>query len=66
MSLVSMRTFPGCWVGQRTLIEAEEIEDAGIEEGHTCGACGRVIFTGPSSELRHTVIRCGCGEFNQL
>ena len=32
-----------------------------------CGACEEVVLTGrESSDLRDVVVKCRCGEFNQL
>ncbi len=66
MSFVTMRTFPGCWVGRRTLVPAEAREPGPGETAHRCGGCDDVIFTGPTDALKHVVVRCGCGKFNQL
>jgi hypothetical protein len=65
---VSMRTFPGLFVGRRTLVEADAPEAA---EPHAlrfvCGACDETIFSAEDrSFLADLVIKCRCGEFNQL
>jgi hypothetical protein len=68
MSFIQMRTVPALFVGRRTLVAAEaaaaEIEGA---TSFRCGACDSVIVTAKEpKELQHVVVKCGCGEFNQL
>jgi hypothetical protein len=66
MSFIQMRTVPGLFIGRRTLICAEP--PAGAEEtGYRCGACDSVILADADPDkLRDVVVRCGCGEINQL
>jgi hypothetical protein len=65
MSFIQMRTVPGLFIGRRTLICAESGSDeAG---GYRCGACGSVIHSAADpEELRDVVVKCACGEFNQV
>lgn len=67
MLSVSMRTFPGMFVGRRTLVDADP--EPRIADGlkFVCGACDDVVFTAKDrSMLKDMVVRCRCGEFNQL
>ena len=67
MSFIQMRTVPGLFVGRRTLICAEAPMEGGEQTGYRCGACEAVIMTARDrTELTDVVVRCGCGEFNQL
>lgn len=64
---VPMRTFPGLFVGRRTVLQAQEV--AGEVQGtiYRCGACEEVILTeADQTALRDVVVKCRCGEFNQL
>lgn len=64
---VSMRTFPGLFVGRRTLVQAQEGMTEGATAKYVCGACDDVIFTAQDrSVLADLVVKCRCGEFNQL
>ena len=65
MSFIQMRTVPGLFIGRRTLICAEPPAEG--EAGYRCGACDRVILSAEHpADLREVVVRCGCGEINQL
>jgi len=67
MSFVQMRTVPGLFVGRRTLILANVAEEKPGSTAYRCGACDSVIHNAmDSSELRDVVVKCGCGEINQL
>jgi hypothetical protein len=67
MSFIQMRTVPGLFIGRRTLICAEAPTPGAEETGYRCGACSRVILADADpAELRDVVVRCGCGEINQL
>ena len=65
MSFIQMRIVPGLFIGRRTLICAEASpQDA---EGYRCGACESVIHAAADpAELRDVVVKCACGEFNQV
>lgn len=71
MLMTSLRVFPSLFVGRRALVEAMEVDlsapGARPAVGFTCGACEAVILTADSREaLRDVVVKCRCGEFNQL
>jgi hypothetical protein len=73
MLQVPMRTFPGLFVGRRTLVEAgaPEASQAPVSQADSlrfvCGACDETIFSAADrSFLADLVIKCRCGEFNQL
>ena len=67
MSFVQMRTVPGLFVGRRTLILANVSEEKPGSTAYQCGACDSVIHNAmDKSELRDVVVKCGCGEINQL
>ncbi|MCR5878648.1 hypothetical protein [Phenylobacterium sp. J367] len=67
MLQVSMRTFPGLFVGRRTLVEAQDSVADGATAKFVCGACDDVIFTAQDrSMLADLVVKCRCGEFNQI
>lgn len=67
MLSVPMRTFPGLWVGRRTVVEAD---NTALDDGATrfvCGSCDDVIFSAEDrAVLADLVVKCRCGEFNQL
>lgn len=67
MSFIQMRTVPGLFIGRRTLICAEPPAPGADGAGYRCGACDEVILadTDPAA-LRDVVVKCGCGEINQL
>lgn len=68
MSFIQMRTVPALFVGRRTLVMAEASEAvAGEGSSFRCGACDSVILTAREpQDVQHVVVKCGCGEFNQL
>ena len=65
---VPMRTFPGLFVGRRTVLQAQEVSgEAKLGTVYRCGACEEVILTeADQTALRDVVVKCRCGEFNQL
>jgi len=66
MSFIQMRTVPGLFIGRRTLIAAQAMAD-GDEAGYRCGSCDSVILApADPAELRDVVVKCGCGEINQI
>ena len=66
MSYIQMRTFPGLFIGRRSVVVAQ-LCDEGEAGGYRCGACERLIHrTCDPAELRDVVVRCSCGEVNQL
>ena len=68
MSFVPLRTFPGLFVGRRTLVNADTPAEAPPHAlRFVCGACDETIFSAEDrSFLADLVIKCRCGEFNQL
>ena len=67
MSAVQMRTIPGLFVGRRTLITADQAPREPQGTRYVCGACDDVLAsTGGRTFLHDVVVKCRCGEFNQL
>lgn len=68
MLMTPMRVFPSLFVGRRSLVEAVEGVDAEAKgTAFTCGACEAVILTAESREaIADVVVKCRCGEYNQL
>ena len=70
MIMTSMRVFPGLFVGRREVIQAVEVppeQTQAAGSAFICGACEEVVLTGrESSDLRDVVVKCRCGEYNQL
>jgi len=66
MSYIQMRTVPGLFIGRRTVIcAAPPLADDG--SAYRCGACESPILPASDpAELRDVLVRCGCGELNQL
>ena len=71
MIMTSMRVFPGLFVGRREVVMALETPHA-FGEGEpgtafVCGACEAVIMTTKDrSDVADVVVKCRCGEYNQL
>jgi hypothetical protein len=64
---VPMRTFPGLFVGRRTVMMAQEVTEGAEGTHYRCGACDAVILAeNDPAKLRDVVVKCRCGEFNQL
>ena len=67
MSFIQMRTVPGLFIGRRTVIAAQPPGEGTEAAGYRCGACDTVILApADPAELRDVVVKCGCGEHNQL
>ena len=67
MSFIQMRTVPGLFIGRRTVLNAQPPGADADQTSYRCGACGSVILTAADpAELRDVVVKCGCGEINQL
>ncbi len=68
MMMTPLRTFPSLFIGRRSLVEAMEVNLADARGvAFTCGACDEVIHQADSREaIRDVVVKCRCGEFNQL
>ena len=61
--MIELRTFPGLFVGRRTLVQADE---APKTQDGSAYACGEELLRADRSFLADVVVRCRCGEFNQL
>ena len=66
MSPVQMRTFPGLFVGRRTLLSIDETPCDPSATPYVCGACADELIRADRSTLSDVVVKCRCGEFNQL
>jgi hypothetical protein len=67
MLQVPMRTFPGLFIGRRTLVEAQAAAELSEGSRFVCGSCDDVIFSAADREaLADMVVKCRCGEFNQI
>ena len=66
MLSVPMRTFPSLFVGQRVVITAEQAPQNSEGSRYVCGACQDELVRADRSFLRDVVVKCRCGEFNQL
>lgn len=66
MSAIQLRTVPGLWIGRRTVLLAErETRDGGT--AFHCGACDDVVLRADEAlDLRDVVVKCRCGEYNQV
>ncbi|WP_312161489.1 hypothetical protein [Phenylobacterium sp.] len=68
--MTSLRVFPSLFIGRREVIQAVESPVlTGAETGSVflCGACEEVVVTGrDAAEMRDVVVKCRCGEYNQL
>jgi len=70
MIMTSLRVFPGLFVGRREVVQALETPPTskdGAGSAFLCGACEEIVLTSREREdLRDVVVRCRCGEYNQL
>lgn len=70
MIMTSMRVFPSLFIGRRDLVDAVQIDlenTANVRAAFTCGACDEVILIAEDeSAAREVVVKCRCGEYNQL
>ncbi len=70
MIMTSLRVFPSLFIGRREVIQAVEspvITDSATGSAFLCGACEEVVLTGrDAAEMRDVVVKCRCGEYNQL
>ena len=64
MTFVQMRTVPGLFVGRREIIRCVPADGDGA--AYRCGACDRLMTPDGDQELAHVVLKCECGELNQL
>lgn len=66
MLSVPMRTFPSLFVGQRSVLTADEVPVNSEGSRYVCGACRNDLIRADRAFLRDVVVKCRCGEFNQL
>jgi hypothetical protein len=67
VSAIQLRTVPGLWIGRRTVVQAERVEVRGGETAFHCGACDDVVINAQqAADLHDVVVKCGCGEYNQV
>lgn len=64
--MIEMRTFPGLFVGRRTVVLAEEAPRDQDGPAYACGACRQELARTERSFFADVVVKCRCGEFNQL
>ena len=64
--MIELRTFPGLFVGRRTVLQAEEAPRDEGGPAYACGACRAELVRAERSFFDDVVVRCRCGEFNQL
>ena len=64
--MIELRTFPGLFVGPRNLLQADEAPRDGECSAFACGACGEDLLRADRAFLADVVVKCRCGEFNQL
>ena len=61
-----MRVVPALFVGRRSLVLAEKVSEGEAEHGLKCGACEDVIVSAQRNDLHDVVVKCQCGEYNQI
>lgn len=61
-----MRVVPALFVGRRELVLAEKATDKDGHDGLRCGACEEVIVSASRPDLHDVVVKCQCGEYNQI
>ena len=67
MSFVQLRTVPGLFIGRRQVVQATTVKANPGETAYHCGACDEVILTAvEGSDLSDVVVKCHCGEHNQI
>lgn len=66
MLAVQMRTFPGLFVGRRTLLSPEQTPRNPAATPYLCGECAHELARTDRAQLSDVVVKCRCGEFNQL
>lgn len=64
--MIELRTFPGLFVGRRTVLRAEEAPRDEGGSAYACGSCREELVRADRSFFDDVVVRCRCGEFNQL
>ena len=70
MIMTSMRVFPSLFVGRREVIQAVEVAQEQAKPAGSvfiCGACEEIVLTSyERADIRDVVVKCRCGEYNQL
>lgn len=71
MIMTSMRVFPSLFVGRREVVPALEtarsFDASEVKSVFICGACEEVLLTDQDrADIRDVVVKCRCGEYNQL
>jgi hypothetical protein len=67
MTTTRLRTFPGLWIGRRVVVDSTRRAPASGEAAFVCGGCeDTIVPSAPTPPLGELVLRCGCGEYNQL
>lgn len=70
MIMTSLRVFPSLFIGRREVLQAVESPVVSQTESgpvFLCGACEEVVMTGrDDAQMRDVVVKCRCGEYNQL
>jgi uncharacterized C2H2 Zn-finger protein len=67
LSFVQLRTVPGLFIGRRQLLQATFVQANPGETAYRCGACDEVILTAvDGTDLSDVVVKCHCGEHNQI
>jgi DNA-directed RNA polymerase subunit RPC12/RpoP len=62
-----MRVVPALFVGRRSLVLAEKIcTPMDAQDGYRCGACSSVILSAERADIMDVVVKCQCGEYNQI
>jgi hypothetical protein len=62
-----MRVVPALFVGRRSLVMAQKIcEGVELQSGYRCGACDEVILSDQHPNMMDVVVKCQCGEYNQI
>ena len=64
--MIEMRTFPGLFVGRRTVLLAEEAPREQEGSAYACGACRQEVRRADRAFVADVVVKCRCGEFTQL
>jgi hypothetical protein len=70
MIMTTLRVFPSLFIGRREVLQAVESPVISADEAGSaflCGACEEVVLTGRErADMRDVVVKCRCGEYNQL
>ncbi len=70
MIMTSLRVFPSLFIGRREVLQAVEspvVSESEAGSVFLCGACEEIVMTGrDNAQMRDVVVKCRCGEYNQL